>query len=168
MSSQNAFHVEGQTLSVRHAAEPTHDGAEARITLPTRSCAPSHFVTLAAGSHLMFCVSVLHACSSGLFPRLLDEKRGCREYKLLAHPALLARPPGNVSSIGSKVSQCHTARQTKGRIVQQQPRTSVDIGGDDGISGVNRRATAASSGQQTASYHRQHRHSTRDHHSWRP
>lgn len=55
MSSRIAFHVEGKTLSsVRHAVEPTHDGVEARITLPTRSCAPSHFITLADGSRLVF------------------------------------------------------------------------------------------------------------------
>jgi hypothetical protein len=55
VSSQNAFHVEGKTLSsVQHAAGPTHGGAEAKTTLPTRSCAPSHFITLADKSPPVF------------------------------------------------------------------------------------------------------------------
>jgi hypothetical protein len=59
----------GKTLPpVRHAVEPTHDGAEARITIPTRSCAPSHFVTLADGSRLVFvlasCMFVVAVCFS--------------------------------------------------------------------------------------------------------
>lgn len=69
--------------SIRHAGDPTQRGAEASFILPTRSCAPSHFVMCASycsvrceASTLLFCLACASFGLFGLFCEDMGEERG--------------------------------------------------------------------------------------------